>query len=111
MSWEVLETNLKGVAVDVLSDEWMEEDVINKSPVNIYKIAKRKGGFTLYMKSPTEDLEWYFSKGLTVIKLGRTRNGRFLHVEHEDGQYWVDMNITKEVYDFLKEFIEDTEED
>ena len=110
MSWEVLETNLKGVAVDVLSDEWMEEDVINKSPVTVYKIAKRKGGFTLFMKSPTEDLEWYFSKGLTIIKLGRTRTGKFLHVEHEDGLYWVDMNITKEVYDFLKEFIEDSNE-
>lgn len=69
MSWEYKDVKLKGVAVDVLSDKWMEEDVINKAPVEIYKIAKRKGGFTLFMKSPTEDFEWYFSKGRTEIKL------------------------------------------
>lgn len=107
MNWEILETNLKGVAVDVYSDEWIEEDIVNKTPVIVYKIAKRKGGFTLYMKAPSEELEWYFSKGLTDIKLGQSRSGKFLHIEHEDGIYWVDMQINKEVYDFLKDFIED----
>ncbi len=112
MSWEELEVKLKGVAVDVLSDEWMEEDVINKAPVEIYKIAKRKGGFTIFMKTPTENIEWYFSRGLTEFKFGQTPpgqtpSGRFIHIEHEDGSYWVDMPLTKEVYEFLKEFIDE----
>ncbi|RMA92552.1 hypothetical protein [Hydrogenothermus marinus] len=109
MSWEYKDVKLKGIAVDVLSDEWIEEDVINKAPVEIYKIAKRKGGFTLFMKSPTEDLEWYFSKGLTEIKLKQGKTGKYLHIEHEDGIYWVDMQINKEVYEFLKEFIQEQE--
>ncbi len=107
MSWEELEVKLKGVAVDVLSDEWMEEDIVNKAPVEIYKIAKRKGGFTIFMKSSTEDIEWYFSRGLTEFKFGQTPTGRFIHIEHEDGSYWVDMPLTKEVYEFLKEFIDE----
>ncbi len=110
MSWEELDVNLKGVAVDVISDEWLDEDIVNKAPVQIYKIAKRKGGFTLFMKTPTEDIEWYFSRGLTEFKIGQARGGKFLHIEHEDGQYWVDMQLTKEVYEFLKEFITDQQE-
>jgi hypothetical protein len=104
---EELNTNLKGVAVDVLSEEWRDEDVINKTPIILQKITKRKGGFTLHMKAPYEYIEWYFSKGLTIIQLKSSQKGNFLRIEHEDGQYWVDLQPDKQVIEFLKEFMEE----
>ncbi|NPA12980.1 MAG: hypothetical protein GXO45_03220 [Aquificae bacterium] len=98
---EQLNINLPGVAVDVLSEEWQTEDVVQKTPVKLYKVSKRKGGFTLYMKTPYEDVEWYFSKGLTLFH----RNGNTLRIEHEDGQYWVDLPAHPKLLEFLKEFI------
>lgn len=104
---EEFQTNLKGVAVDVLSEEWREEDVINKTPVILEKISKRKGGFILHMKAPYENLEWYFSKGLTIIDIKNSPKGKFLRIEHEDGQYWVDLPLNQEILEFLKEFMEE----
>ncbi len=104
---EELETNIRAVAVDVLSEEWHEEDILNKTPVVIKKITKRKGGFTLHMQSPYEDIEWYFSKGLTLFNFMEGSKGKFLRIEHEDGQYWVDLPPDRSVLHFLKEFMED----
>ncbi|WP_457625545.1 hypothetical protein [Persephonella sp.] len=103
---EELKTNIRGVAVDVLSEEWQDEDVLNKTPVVLEKITKRKGGFTLHMKAPYENIEWYFSKGLTVFNIMEGSKGKFLRIEHEDGQYWVDIPPDRSVMDFLKEFME-----
>ncbi|NPA16121.1 hypothetical protein [Persephonella sp.] len=102
-----LEIKLSGVAVDVLSEEWQEEDVLQKTPVVLEKVSKRKGGFTLHMRSPYENIEWYFSKGLTLFKKINGPQGSFLRIEHEDGQYWVDLPLNKQLLDFLKEFMEE----
>ncbi|WP_457641001.1 hypothetical protein [Persephonella sp.] len=104
---ETLSIKLNGIAVDVLSDEWLDEDVINKSPIILQKVEKRKGGFTLYMKAPTENIEWYFSRGLTIIQIKQGSKGKFLHIEHEDGLYWVDLPAHPELIKFLKEFMEE----
>ncbi|MBK3333057.1 hypothetical protein GWK41_08245 [Persephonella atlantica] len=104
---EELEIKVNGIAVDVLSEEWQEEDIINRTPVVINRITKRKGGFTIHMKSPYENIEWYFSKGLTIFKTVNSPNGKILRIEHEDGQYWVDIPAKKEIVEFLKEFMED----
>ncbi|WP_457639750.1 hypothetical protein [Persephonella sp.] len=104
---EELQIKLNGVAVDVLSEEWQEEDVVQKTPVVLEKITKRKGGFTLHMQSPYEKIEWYFSKGLTQFKLLSSPQGRFIRIEHEDGQYWVDFPVNKQLVEFLKEFMEE----
>ncbi len=103
---EELQIKVNGVAVDVLYEEWQEEDIINRTPVVINRITKRKGGFTIHMKSPYENIEWYFSKGLTLFKTVSSSSGKFLRIEHEDGQYWVDLPFKKEVVEFLKEFME-----
>ncbi len=103
---EELKINVKGVAVDVLSEEWMDEDVLNKSPVVLERITKRKGGFTLHMRAPTEYIEWYFSKGLTEISVKDGKNGKYIHIEHEDGLYWVDLPVVPQILEFLKEFID-----
>lgn len=104
---EEKEFNLKGVAVDVLSEEWQEEDVVQKTSVTLRKVSKRKGGFTLHMSSPYVDIDWYFSKGLTNFNILKTQNGTFLRIEHEDGQYWVDLPAEKSLIEFLKEFMEE----
>ncbi|WP_457644131.1 hypothetical protein [Persephonella sp.] len=104
---ETLEIKLKGVAVDVFSHEWIDEDVLNRSPVVLEKIGKRKGGFTLFMRSVSGAVEWYFSKGLTVIEVRENKGSKYLHIEHEDGQYWVDLPADNRVINFLKEFMED----
>ncbi len=104
---EELNIKLNAMAVDVLSEEWMEEDIIQKTPVILEKITKRKGGFTLYMKAPYESVEWYFSKGLTEFHIKNNQGKKILRIEHEDGQYWVDMPYNQQVVDFLKEFMEE----
>ncbi|MCX7760373.1 MAG: hypothetical protein N2Z81_04225 [Hydrogenothermaceae bacterium] len=100
---ELKEFNIKGIATDVTTYEWEENDIINKAPITVYKVSKRRGGFTLYMKGLTQDYEWYFSKGLTIISV--IQNGKVLKIEHEDGTYWVELQFNQELYDFLKEFI------
>ncbi|WP_037919651.1 hypothetical protein [Sulfurihydrogenibium subterraneum] len=107
MSWIEKEFNLKGIATDVNTFEWEEEDWVNKAPVVLTKVAKRPGGFTLYMKSLTQELEWYFSKGLTNIFF--KDDGKTLRIEHEDGTYYVDLQPSQELYEFLKEFIQEEE--
>lgn len=102
---EEREFKIKGIATDVTTYEWEEDDIINKSPVVLEKVSKRKGGFTLFMKGLTQDLEWYFSKGLTVITV--LENQKILKIEHEDGTYWVELQYNQELYDFLKEFAEE----
>jgi hypothetical protein len=57
------------------------------------------------MKGITEELEWYFSKGLTNIYF--LDNGKALRIEHEDGTYWVDLPADPELINFLKDFIEE----
>lgn len=57
------------------------------------------------MKGLTQDLEWYFSKGLTIITV--LENQKILKIEHEDGTYWVELQYSQELYDFLKEFAEE----
>ncbi len=98
--------NIKAVAVDVLTDEWMDEDVINKTPVILQKIVKRPGGFTVYMKAPYENIEWYFSKGLTEIKVMKGKKAPYIRIEHEDGLYWVDLPYNREILLFLNDYIE-----
>lgn len=105
---EELKIKVNGVAVDVLTEEWMDEDVLNKSPVVLEKITKRPGGFTLYMQAPTEKIEWYFSKGLTEISIKNGQKGKYLHIEHEDGLYWVDLPPVPQIIEFLKEFMEES---
>lgn len=102
---EEREFKIRGIATDVTTYEWEEDDIINKSPVVLEKVSKRKGGFTLFMKGLTQDLEWYFSKGLTVITV--LENQKILKIEHEDGTYWVELQYNQELYDFLKEFAEE----
>lgn len=102
---EEREFKIKGIATDVTTYEWEEDDIINKSPVVLEKVSKRKGGFTLFMKGLTQDLEWYFSKGLTIITV--LENQKILKIEHEDGTYWVELQYSQELYDFLKEFAEE----
>lgn len=97
------EFNLKGIATDVTTYEWEEEDIINKAPIVLEKVSKRKGGFTLYMRGLTQNYEWYFSKGLTII----SKIEKGLRIEHEDGTYWVEVQDSPELYDFLREFIEE----
>ncbi len=98
--------NIRGIAVDVLTDEWMDEDIVNKTPVIVQKIVKRPGGFTVYMKGPFEDIEWYFSKGLTEIKVMKGKTAPFIRIEHEDGIYWIDVPYNRQVIEFLEEYIE-----
>ncbi|WP_457622980.1 hypothetical protein [Persephonella sp.] len=105
---EVLEIRLQGVAVDVFSEEWALEEVLNKSPVTLERVKKRKGGFTLEMRSPSDTVEWYFSKGLTEIKIINNGNKKSIHIEHEDGHYWVDLQYSEELIEFLKEFMEES---
>jgi len=93
--------NIRGIAVDVISSEWEEEDTITKTPIILRKISKRKGGFTLFMQAPTQELEWYFSNGLTNIIV----EGNIIKIEHEDGLYWVELTYNKEVLEFLEEFM------
>jgi hypothetical protein len=107
MNWVEKEFNLKGIATDVNTFEWEEEDWVNKAPVVLTKVVKRPGGFTLYMKGITQELEWYFSKGLTNIYF--KDEGKTLRIEHEDGVYYVDLQPSKELYEFLKEFIQEEE--
>lgn len=102
---EEKEFKIRGIATDVTTYEWEENDIINKSPVVLEKVSKRKGGFTLFMKGLTQDLEWYFSKGLTIITV--LENQKILKIEHEDGTYWVELQYSQELYDFLKEFAEE----
>lgn len=102
---EEKEFKIRGIATDVTTYEWEEDDIINKSPVVLEKVSKRKGGFTLFMKGLTQDLEWYFSKGLTIITV--LENQKILKIEHEDGTYWVELQYSQELYDFLKEFAEE----
>ncbi|NPA51263.1 MAG: hypothetical protein GXO22_00015 [Aquificae bacterium] len=97
--------NIKGIAVDILTDEWLEEDIINKTPITIKKIQKRPGGFTIYMDAPFEKIEWYFSKGLTTVKIIKGKKAPYIRIEHEDGIYWVDIPYNKEITDYLKEYI------
>ncbi len=104
---EEKEFNLRGIAVDVATYEWEEDDIVNKTPVIINKISKRSGGFTVFMKAPTENLEWYFSKGLTNILVMKGKKSPYIRIEHEDGIYWVDLPYNQDVIDFLKEFKED----
>lgn len=101
------EFNIKGIATDITTYEWEEEDIVNKAPVILKKVIKRKGGFTLFMKGLTQDLEWYFSKGLTIITV--IDDGKVLKVEHEDGTYWVELQYDQHLYDFLREFIYEEE--
>lgn len=100
---QIGEFNIKGIATDVSTYEWEEEDIINKAPITVYRVSKRKGGFTLFMKGLTQNYEWYFSKGLTLFKT--PQDGKILKIEHEDGTYWVELQFDRELYDFLKEYI------
>lgn len=102
------EFNLKGIATDVTTYEWEEDDIVNRAPIILEKVSKRKGGFTLYMKGLTQYYEWYFSKGLTIISI--IDGGKGIRIEHEDGTYWVEVQYSPELYDFLKEFIEEQQE-
>jgi len=67
--------------------------IVNKTPVVIDKISKRSGGFTIFMKAPTEQLEWYFSKGLTNILVMQGKKAPYIRID--------------EILEFLKEFKED----
>ena len=104
---EILELNVKGVAVDVLSEDWQIGEIIQKNPVSLEKISKRKGGFTIYMSTPYEKIEWYFSSGLTKIEIFSSNEDKIIRIEHEDGHYWVDVKYTKEIMEFLREFVEE----
>ncbi len=101
--------NIRGIAVDVITYEWEEDDIINKTPIILNKISKRNGGFTLFMKGATEDIEWYFSRGLTNILIMKGPKAPYIRIEHEDGTYWVDLPYNQEVLEFLKEFREEEE--
>lgn len=100
---EEKEFNLRGVAVDVTSFELEGVDEFGKAPVILKKVIKYKSSFCLIMKGITEELEWYFSKGLTNINI--LENGKVLRIEHEDGTYWVDLPPDPELINFLKDFI------
>jgi hypothetical protein len=102
---EEKEFNLRGVAVDVTSYELEGVDEFGKAPVVLKKVIKYKSSFSLVMKGITEELEWYFSKGLTNIYF--LDNGKALRIEHEDGTYWVDLPADSELINFLKDFIEE----
>ncbi len=102
---EEKEFNLRGVAVDVFSFELEGEDAFNKAPVVLKKVIKYKGSFCLVMKGITEELEWYFSKGLTNINIIKEKN--LIRVEHEDGTYYVDLPIDNQLIEFLKDFIQE----
>lgn len=96
---------VKGIATDVTTYEWEEDDIVNKAPVTVEKISKRKGGFTVYMRGLTQDYEWYFSKGLTIITV--IDNNKGIKIEHEDGIYWLELQYNEELLEFLKEFMEE----
>jgi len=102
---EEKEFNLRGVAVDVTSYELEGVDEFGKAPTVLKKVIKYKSSFSLVMKGITEELEWYFSKGLTNIYF--LDNGKALRIEHEDGTYWVDLPADSELINFLKDFIEE----
>ncbi|MCX7737819.1 MAG: hypothetical protein N2Z80_00150 [Hydrogenothermaceae bacterium] len=99
------EFRVKGIATDVTTYEWEEDDIVNKAPVTVEKISKRKGGFTVYMRGLTQDYEWYFSKGLTTITV--MDNNKGIKIEHEDGTYWLELQYNEELLEFLKEFMEE----
>lgn len=96
---------VKGIATDVTTYEWEEDDIVNKAPVTVEKISKRKGGFTVYMRGLTQDYEWYFSKGLTIITV--IDNNKGIKIEHEDGTYWLELQYNEELLEFLKEYMEE----
>lgn len=53
----------------------------------------------------TEELEWYFSKGLTNITIIKEKN--LIRIEHEDGIYYVDLPVDNQLVEFLKDFIQE----
>lgn len=99
------EFKVKGVATDVTTYEWEEDDIINRAPITVEKVSKRKGGFTVYMRGLTQNYEWYFSKGLTIITI--LDNGKGMKIEHEDGTYWLELQYDAQLHEFLKEFMEE----